>query len=97
VVTRRVSVILRKGALGLGPNLAVALLDASEDGLGMRLKGPLSPGDEIEVELSPPGVRKSFKRLGEIRWCREVGDGTFVVGIKLQKRLAFTELNDLAH
>jgi hypothetical protein len=97
VVTRKVGIVLRKGAMGLGPNLGVALLDASEDGLGVRIKGPLVQGDEIEVELSPPGVRKTYKRLGQVRWCRDVGDGTFVIGIKLQKRLAFTELNDLAN
>jgi hypothetical protein len=74
----------------------MSLIDASEDGLGVRLKVALAPGDEVEVELSPPGVRKSFKRLGEIRWCREVGDGTFVAGMKLHKRLAFQELNELA-
>jgi hypothetical protein len=96
-VTRRVGVILRKGALGLGPNLALNLIDVSEDGLGVRIKSALAAGDEVEVELSPPGVRKPYKRVGEVRWCRKADDETFLIGVRLQKRLTFTELNELAH
>jgi hypothetical protein len=81
--------------MGLGPNLAVALIDISEDGLGVRLKASLAAGDEVSVELSAPGVRKSLKMVGDIRWCREVGDGTFAAGVRLRRRLTYAQLNDM--
>ena len=95
-ITRKIGIEYRKGAMGLGPNLAVGLLDVSEDGLGVRIKVAVEPGDEAEVVLTSPGTRKAYKLLCEVRWCRDAGDGTFLAGMRLRRRLAYAELSDLA-
>lgn len=82
--------------MGLGPDLALGLLDVSEDGLGVRLKVAVAAGDEAEIVLTAPGTRKAFKLLGEVRWCHDAADGTFHVGIRLRRRLPYAELSDLA-
>ena len=51
-VTRRVDVTLRSGTLGLTPNLAIGLVDVSEEGMGVRLTGSVTPGAEVELVLS---------------------------------------------
>ena len=61
---------LRRGALGLGPSLAVALVDVSDDGLCVHLKEPVAPGEEVEVALGRPLGGKLHKRRGRVRWCR---------------------------
>jgi PilZ domain len=95
-ITRKIGIEFRKGALGLGHDLAIGLLDVSEDGLGVRLKVGMTPGDEAEIILTSPGTRKAYKVLCEVRWCRDAGDGTFLCGVRLRRRLAYVELSDLA-
>lgn len=82
--------------MGLGPDLALFLIDVSEDGIGVRLKCPLATLDEVEVELLAPGFRKPVKRQGNVRWCRGLEDGTFLAGINLHKRLAYAEVDQIA-
>jgi hypothetical protein len=95
-ITRKIGIEFRKGSMGLGPDLAMDLQDISEDGLGIRLKVAVAAGDEAEIVLTAPGTRKAFKLLGEVRWCRDAGDGSFHVGVKLRRRLAYVELTDLS-
>lgn len=85
----------RRGALGLGPDLAVGLLDVSEDGARVRLKGAVDPGSEAEVLLARPGGGKPIKGMCEVRWCRPDGDG-FLAGLRLRRRLSHADLLDLA-
>ena len=47
----RVRVVCQKGAMGLGVNLAVALLDVSESGARLILSGPLQRGQEVSLTL----------------------------------------------
>ena len=82
--------------MGLGVDVAVGLVDVSEDGLGVRLKVAVTPGEETEIILTSPGTRKAYKLLGEVRWCRDAGDGTFLAGVRLRRRLAYVDLSDLA-
>ena len=85
----------RRGLLGLGNNLAVALVDASEDGLRVRLKVEVKPGEEGEVLLGRPGGGKPLKSEVEVRWCTPAGDGTFLAGLRLRRRLPYRDLSDL--
>lgn len=90
-----VSITFRPGSLGLGPDLALALVDLHEDGLCMRLKSAVNVGIEAEVTLSPSGRRKPTKLDAAVRWCREAGDGTFLVGLSLRKRMLHKDLSEL--
>jgi PilZ domain len=81
--------------MGLGQNLAIALVDVSEDGLGLRLKAALGFGEEITIELNLPGVGKPLKLVADVRWCTALGDGSFHVGVKLRRRLMHGEVSNL--
>ncbi len=94
-INRRVGVAVRGGSLGLGPDLGGGLVDASEDGLGLRLKGAVMAGQEITIELSLPGVSKPFRVVAEVRWCRPDAAGMFLAGVRLRRRLPYAALTDL--
>jgi hypothetical protein len=91
-VTRRADVSLRTGPLGLGPNLAIGLVDVSEEGMGVKLNGPVKPGEEVEVVVSFPVASKTFKLHGVVCWCNPGPGETFVAGIRLRRRLTHAEL-----
>jgi hypothetical protein len=95
LVTRRVQLIFRKGTLGLGPNIGVALADVGEDGLGVRLTTPIAKGEDASLELTRPGVSKPLRLVAEVRWCRPAEDGTFLAGLRLRRRLPYLVLTDL--
>lgn len=95
LVTRRVQLVFRKGTLGLGPNLGISLADVGEDGLGVRLNAPVSAGEDATVELIRPGVSKPLRLVADVRWCRPAGDGTFLAGLRLRRRLPYLLLTDL--
>lgn len=89
-------VICRKGSLGLGPNLARALLDLSVGGVRLLVKEELRSGDEVEVTLSSPSTRRDIVRVAEIVWAVPVADGSYCVGVAFQKRLDHALLHDLS-
>jgi hypothetical protein len=86
---------VRRGDLGLGPNLAVGLVDVSEDGAGVRLKAEVWVGEQVEVQLGRAGGGKMFRNAGVVRWCRPEPDGWFLVGLSLRRRLTYSDLLDL--
>lgn len=94
-ISRGAAVVLRRGRTGAGPNLAIGLIDVTPQGLGVLLIAPLAFGDEVEVELSSPGVDKPLKMAGEVRWGMAVGDGTFRAGIQLGRRLTQVDIANL--
>jgi hypothetical protein len=88
-------VVCRKGTLGLSPNLALSLIDLSEWGVCLLIKGSLKQGDEVEVALSAPGCGRDIVRFGDVVWALAGPDGTCQVGVRLQKRIEFSQLQDL--
>jgi Tfp pilus assembly protein PilZ len=92
---RRVGVAIQEGTSGLGPNIAVGLANVSDDGLGVRINAPIPVGLEVSVELFLPGVHKPIKLVGEVRWCSPVGDSTHQAGLRLRRRLTYSELTGM--
>ena len=88
-------VTCQKGSLGLGPNLAVGVLDISESGVRLLLKAPLDVHQDVEVNLLGPGKGRPFKVLADVIWCVAAADGTFCVGARFQKALRFFDLQAL--
>ena len=90
-----VDVCVRKGTLGLGPNLAVAGIEISDDGLQIRVKTELKPGDEVEVCLTPVGRSKPTPFNANVRWCQpdasDPSGRTFVVGVQFRHRLTYAQ------
>jgi hypothetical protein len=88
-------VTCRRGTLGLGKNLALSLLDISESGARLRTRESLTLGQEVEVSLLPPGCVREHKVAGCIIWCVPTADGTYVAGVRFEKRLDYSALQDL--
>ena len=85
-------VTCRKGAPGLGANLALSVLDVSEGGTRLVLGEPLEPGQEVEVILQPAGYAKGFKASGRVVWCVEVAAGGHAAGVAFDQRLKYVAL-----
>lgn len=83
-----------RNPLGLGPNIALAILDVSEEGIRLLMQ-ELPAGKEFEINLE--GVaRKAVKVLAEIAWSVPTADGKFVVGARFQKSLPYVELQAIS-
>jgi hypothetical protein len=93
---RHLGVVCRRGTSGLGPNLAVGLVDLTEDRLKFRLTAAVPVGEDMEIELTPPGNGKSLKLRGEVIACRPARDGkASVAKVRLRQRLTFRQFADL--
>lgn len=95
VARQSTSIEVRKGALGLGPNLAIRLLDISESGVRVIVKSALEIDDKIEVSLTTLGV-KAIKRIATVSWTAAVESGGFAVGCGFEKYLTFRDLTYFA-
>jgi hypothetical protein len=88
-----VGLTIRKGTLGLGPNLAVGGIELSHDGIQLKVKSELKKGDEVEIGLVGIGRSKAMVLIAEVRWCSADDEGTaFLAGIKFRRRLAHAEI-----
>ena len=85
---------VRRGALGLGPDLGLALLDVSADGLRIRLREAVRAGEEVEVGLQPADGA-AIRTRGRIIWCRPAGGWAFLAGVRLRRRLTAEEVATL--
>lgn len=94
-VQRSSKVFLYRGSLGLGPNLAVALLDVCEGGAQALLRVELASGQEVEVNLQGLGHRRPYKVAGKVAWCRSEGEQGWRVGIEFSKNVPYRELQQL--
>jgi PilZ domain len=86
---------VRVGALGLGPDLGAGLIDVSENGACVRVKTALASGAQVELKLAGPGRGKPVTVMGTVCWCRPDG-GRFMAGVRLARRLTYSEMGDLA-
>jgi hypothetical protein len=84
-----------KGTLGLGPNLALSVLDVSETGIRLTVKQPLSIGQEVEISLVGAARGRIEKSVADVIWCVAAADGTHCVGARFRRRLAYADLQEL--
>jgi hypothetical protein len=82
-------------ALGLGKNIAVAVLDISETGIRLLLKQPLKVGKEFEVILEGPGTHE-VKLLARVIWTVETSDGQHCIGASFAKPIGYSDLQALS-
>jgi hypothetical protein len=85
----------RVGAMGLGPDIALALHDASEEGLLLIVKVPLPVKQEVEILLTPPGLSRPLKRFADVIWSAPRDAGGYWAGCKLRKRLRYADYQNL--
>jgi hypothetical protein len=91
----RVRVVCRKGCFDLGQNVAVSLLDVSEEGARLVLKELLPVKQEVTVGLQGPNHRTPVSRVGTIVWSVPTAESGYCVGISFQKRLPYCDLLNL--
>ena len=86
----------RRGTLGFGADLAVALVDVSDDGLCVHIKEAVAPGEEVEVVVCRPLGGKPIKRTGRVAWCRPGWGRGFLAEVVIMKRFTQPQLNEVA-
>lgn len=91
-----VTIEVRKGALGLGANLAAEFVDISEGGVCVIVKNPLAVKDEVEVSLTGHGIRKPIKRIATVCWALKLDNGRHVLGVNFEKRLPYQDMINFA-
>ena len=84
-------VTCRKGTLGVGPNLAIRILDISEDGIRLLVKQPVNPGDELEVCFTPIGCNREVACEMIAIWCCSQ-DGHFALAGKFRTPVKYEDL-----
>jgi hypothetical protein len=84
-----------RNALGLGPNIAVSILDLSEGGVRLIVKEALKPKAEFEINLETMGSR-TFKVIAQVVWTLPLADGNHCVGARFQKDIPYADLGMLA-
>lgn len=92
---RSTKIFCYKGPLGLGPNLALAILDLSETGVRAVLKEPLPQKQEVEINLDSLNHRRPLKVMGDVVWCVAAADGTWCVGIQFQRALGYYDYQSM--
>jgi hypothetical protein len=90
-----VKITCRKGSTDLGPNLAVALLDASETGVRLVLSQALDVGQEVSLTLDGPTGGRPAKCQGTVVWSVPAADGSILAGVRLHKPLRYHDLTHL--
>ena len=92
----RVKIVCRRGALDLGPNLAVAILDVSETGARFIVKDALQTGRDVSISLEGQSTLRPIPRVGSVAWCVPAADGNFCVGVNFQKRLPYRDFLEMS-
>jgi hypothetical protein len=86
----------RRGAMGLGANLATRFIDVSESGVQVVTTIPLKCGDEVEILFEGYGFRGVIRRVGEVRWISPIEDGGCRIGVRFGKYLSFRDVQNLS-
>ena len=84
----------RVGAYGLGPNIAVCLLNLSETGVCLVIKEALSLKQEVEVQIRGNGSGQDVKKLANVIWT-VAEEGGHCTGFQFQGRLAYADVQRL--
>jgi hypothetical protein len=86
----------RKGAFGLGPNVATAALDVSDSGARLIVKETMDLACEVEIIINAYGIRKPIRRVALVRWQLELAEGGYCIGAEFQKRIDYRDWQNLA-
>ena len=76
------AVTCRDETLLVGPNLAVAVLDISADGIRLIVRTALEKGQQIDVDLDGIGYCRPLKFPAEVVWSVRTADGNWCIGAK---------------
>jgi len=87
-----ITVTCQHGNTGLGPNLAVTILDISETGIRLVANAALEKHDEIEINMLASGNPAPVRLLADVVWSVATADGNYCLGATFQKRMPYSDL-----
>jgi hypothetical protein len=82
-----VRVTCRRGALDLGPNVAMSIVDMSAEGIRLVVKESLEPGKQVSVGLEGQTDRRPTVCIGSVVSCSPTPEGAYWAGIQFEKSL----------
>jgi hypothetical protein len=85
----------RRGTMDLGKDIALSVLDISEEGVRLMLSEVVKGREEVCLTLSSAICTRPVKRLGTVAWSVAAADGTVCAGVRLDKRLSYAEVSRL--
>ena len=88
-------VTCRRGALDLGPDLALAVLDLSEWGARLLVRESLDPGREVLILLRGEANSRPVRRVSDVVWSLAAADGVYCIGVRFQKRVPYGDFSQL--
>jgi hypothetical protein len=81
----------RRGGQGEGDNLAISMLDISEDGAGLFLAELVRPQEGLTLWLDLEGGIHPLKIPVVVAWALPTTGGTCCAGVRFAQRLAFED------
>lgn len=85
----------RRGALGLGNNILLEVLDLSEEGACLKVKENFSRGATVQVELTGLGYPRPITLAADVMRANESDDGTCTLGIRFEKAIPYAALQEM--
>jgi hypothetical protein len=86
-----IQVVCRRGGQDEGDNLAISMLDVSEDGAGLFLAELVRPREELTLWLDLEGGTNPLKITVVVAWALPTTGGTCCVGVRFARRLSFDD------
>ncbi len=81
----------RLGPYGMGAEVGVAVLDLSVESVGLTLKAPLEPGQEVEITFDSIGLLRPVTLTSKSTSCTPAADGTYCVVLVFEKAMGHRE------
>jgi hypothetical protein len=90
-----VQICCRRGAAGVGPDIAMLLRSISESGARLLVTSALNSGEEVEVEFRSASYPKVIRLIAEVVRCKACPGNVYCAAVSFQKRLNYAEFSRL--
>jgi hypothetical protein len=87
---------VRRGLLGIGPDLALELLNVTAQGIVVRLAEPVGRREEVEIALYSAGSGRPVRLPAIPETCEQGSDGSFVADFRFRRPLTAESLAEFA-
>jgi hypothetical protein len=89
--------VCRLGALDLGPNVALSVLDLSDTGARLAVREPFKVGQTVFLTLTASSNGFTVKRPAKVMWSSPAGaNGPAEAGLLFEKPVSYKDLFHVA-
>jgi hypothetical protein len=81
--------------MGLGPNVALSVLDLSEVAVRFATKATLSARQDVEINFNEASLNRPIKRLGKVLRCFQSDPTTWTAVVRFDRRLEYADIQRL--